>query len=77
MYDYGMVTGAKPKDVEVLETKVLVATNISKVTEEIEGDGELWKFHLTEYTKDEYINKQAEDIAMIEDALCGLSKGVM
>lgn len=78
MYDYGMVTGAKPKDVEVLETKVLVATNIKKVTEEIEGDNDnLWEYHLVEYTKDEYIRKQADEISEIEDALCELSMGVM
>lgn len=78
MYDYGMVTGARPKDFEVLETKVLVATNIKKVTEKIEGDNDnLWEYHLVEYTKDEYIRKQADEISEIEDALCELSMGVM
>ena len=46
----------KPQDVEILETKVFVASNIEEVTETIdEEEFNGFQFELTEYSKDEYI----------------------
>ena len=46
----------RPQDVEILETKVFLASNIEEVTETI-GEEEFngFQFDLTECTKDEYI----------------------
>ena len=47
----------RPQDVEILETKVFIASNIEEVTETI-GEEEFngFQFDLTEYSKDEYIH---------------------
>ena len=47
----------RPQDVEILETKVFLASNIEEVTETI-GEEEFngFQFDLTECTKDEYIH---------------------
>ena len=46
----------RPQDVEILETKVFLASNIEEVTETI-GEEEFngFQFDLAEYSKDEYI----------------------
>ena len=47
----------KPQEVEILETKVFVASNIKAVSETIgEETFEGFEFDLTECTKDEYIH---------------------
>ena len=46
----------RPQDVEILETKVFVASNIEEVEETVgEETFNGFQFDLTEYSKDEYI----------------------
>ena len=45
----------RPQDVEILETKVFLASNVEEVTETIGEEFNGFQFDLTEYTKDEYI----------------------
>ena len=47
----------RPQDVEILETKVFVASNIEEINETV-GEEEFngFQFELTEYSKDEYIH---------------------
>ena len=58
----------RPQDVEILETKVFLASNIEEVTETI-GEEEFngFQFDLAEYTKDEYIRVQAERNQSLEE----------
>ena len=46
----------RPQDVEILETKVFLASNIEEINETV-GEEEFngFQFELTEYSKDEYI----------------------
>mgnify|MGYP001255355465 CR=1 FL=1 len=47
----------RPQDVEILETKVFLASNITEVSETVnEETFEGFEFDLTECTKDEYIH---------------------
>ncbi|NCU43967.1 hypothetical protein EOL71_03320 [Candidatus Saccharibacteria bacterium] len=70
----------RPQDVEILETKVFLASNIEEVTETIgEEDFNGFQFDLTEYTKDEYIRVQAErnqslegEVTSTQLALCAV-----
>ena len=57
----------RPQDVEILETKVFVASNIEEVTETI-GEEEFngFQFDLTEYSKDEYIQMLNEKNTSLE-----------
>ena len=46
----------RPQDVEILETKVFVASNTEEVNETVsEEEFNGFQFELTEYSKDEYI----------------------
>lgn len=46
----------RPQDVEILETKVFIASNIEEATDTIGEEGfNGFQFDLTEYSKDEYI----------------------
>ena len=57
MKDYGIIKGKiQPQTIEITPASVLVASNIEPYTEEIEDhvmSG--YKYHLIEYTKDEYL----------------------
>lgn len=70
MIDYGrQQSTVKPVEVELTETKVFVASNITPVNEPgtDEQPGFIgFEFDLTEYSKDEYIKLQAEKNAELE-----------
>lgn len=70
MIDYGKQRSTvKPLEVELTETKVFVCTNISPVIESGTSEQEGFsgfEFDLTEYTKDEYIQLQADRNAALE-----------
>lgn len=70
MIDYGKQRSTvKPLEVELTETKVFVCTNISPVIESGTSEQEDFsgfEFNLTEYTKDEYIQLQADRNAALE-----------
>lgn len=53
----------RPKEIEILETKVFIAEDIKDFSEE---DFEGFMFTLKEYTKDEYINELAEKNKSLE-----------
>lgn len=70
MIDYGTQRSTvKPLELELTETKVFVASNISPVDEPGKEDQPGftgYEFDLAEYGKDEYIKIQAERNAAIE-----------
>lgn len=67
----------RPLDVEILKSKVFLASNIEEVSETVgEETFEGFEFDLTEYTKDEYIhllNQKNESLeTQITDAYIAL-----
>ncbi|WP_195230593.1 hypothetical protein [Coprococcus comes] len=70
MIDYGTQRSTvKPLELELTETKVFVASNISPVDEpgtEDQPGFTGYEFDLVEYDKDEYIKIQAEKNAALE-----------
>ncbi len=70
MIDYGTQRSTvKPLELELTETKVFVASNISPVDEpgtEDQPGFTGYEFDLVEYNKDEYIKIQAEKNASLE-----------
>lgn len=70
MIDYGTQRSTvKPLELELTETKVFVASNISPVAEpgtEDQPGFTGYEFDLAEYGKDEYIKIQAEKNAALE-----------
>lgn len=70
MIDYGTQRSTvKPLELELTETKVFVASNISPVDEpgtEDQPGFTGYEFDLVEYDKDEYIKIQAEKNASLE-----------
>ena len=62
MKDYGITRSTdRPLDVEVLQTKVFVASNIQQVTVTIEEETVTeYEFNLMEYDKDEYIRMMSD-----------------
>lgn len=73
MIDYGKQRSTvKPLGVELTETKVFIASNISTVTEPGTDDQpgfSGFEFDLTEYSKDEYIKLQADKNEILEKNL--------
>mgnify|MGYP006916045682 CR=1 FL=1 len=71
MKDYGITRSTdRPLDVEVLQTKVFVASNIQQVTVTIEEETVTeYEFNLMEYDKDEYILHMIEQNADLEQNL--------
>ena len=70
MIDYGkQKSTVRPEELELMETKVFVNSNITEVNED-ETDGQQgftgYEFDLIEYTKDEYIKIQAEKNVALE-----------
>lgn len=73
MIDYGKQRSTvQPLELELTETKVFVASNISPVNEQGTDDqpGFIgFEFDLTEYSKDEYIKLQSEKNSELEKNL--------
>lgn len=70
MIDYGtQQSTVKPLELELTETKVFIASNITPVDEpgtEDQPGFTGYEFNLVEYDKDEYIKLQAEKNAALE-----------
>ena len=68
MKNYGLQRSAvEPKDVEITESKVFVATDIKQVTVTMdEQEVQEYQFNLVEYDKDEYIKIISEKNAALE-----------
>ena len=73
MIDYGTQRSTvKPLELELTETKVFVASNITSVNEpdtEDQPGFTGYEFDLVEYDKDEYIKLQAENNAALEQQM--------
>ncbi len=73
MKDYGKVRSTvEPVEVEITETRVFVASNITPVTETGNEPGEGFsgfEYDLLEYTKDEYIKLQADRNTALEQQI--------
>ncbi len=73
MIDYGTQRSTvKPLELELTETKVFVASNITPVNEpdtEDQPGFTGYEFGLVEYDKDEYIKLQAEHNAALEQQM--------
>ena len=73
MIDYGLQRSTvEPQEIEILETKVFVSSNVTPVNEQgtEEQPGFVgFEFNLSEYTKDEYIRVQAERFDVQEGAI--------
>lgn len=65
MIDYGIQKSTvKPKEVEILESKVFVASDIKDTEETINGETvKGFEFNLKGYEKDEYIQHQNDDLS--------------
>lgn len=58
MVDYGVTQSTvKPQEIEILDTKVFVSSDIEEVSSD---DFAGYEYNLVEYSKDEYIKLQAE-----------------
>ena len=68
MKTYGKVhSSVRPSDIEITETSVFVANNITPYSEQIDGytySG--FEYDCTEYSKDEYLFSQTSKIAQLE-----------
>lgn len=71
MKNLGTVYSAvEPKPIEVLETKVFVASDIRIIDREVEdGTIQEYEYTLTEYDKDEYIHLMAERNTALDSQL--------
>ena len=77
MKDYGLQrSSVRPLEVEITESLVFIANDIvevTEVTEEATNENEQgftgFEFNLIEYTKDEYIQLQADKISTQTDEL--------
>ena len=82
MKDYGIQRGSvRPKDVEVTDNAIFIASDIQEYEEDI--DGYIMKgfeYHYIEYTKDEYIellvqkNTDSPDISALTNKITSLEE---
>ena len=65
-----MHSAVRPQDIEITATTVFIAKNITPYEEEIDGRTlQGFEYDCEEYTKDEYLVKQGEQIASLEQEL--------
>lgn len=80
MKDYGTVTSSvEPQELEVNDLVVRVASDITEIDTEIEGEATTqYQYHLVEYDKDEYIKLmsgiQAQNTSDIDDCMVALTE---
>lgn len=63
-------SSVRPQDVEITANSVLVASNITPYSEEVDGrtlNG--FEYECTEYSKDEYLVLQAGKVSSLEEEL--------
>ena len=75
MIDYGRTESTiKPEAVEIHETTVFEASNITEITREQDGEiVTLYQFNYVEYDKDEYIKTKLEQNAANIDYISMMS----
>ena len=60
----------KPPEIEITATSVFVASNITQISENIDGQTiQEYEYDYAEYTKDEYIVQNAKAISDLESEL--------
>ena len=65
-----MRSSTRPQDIEITETAVYIAKNITPFEENLDGrimSG--FEYNCTEYTKDEYLAVQSAKMASLEEEL--------
>lgn len=77
MKNYGKQRSTiKPPEIEITETKVFVATNVAEINESAENQLGFkgYEFNLAEYEKDEYVNKQSDEIKALTGCILEMSE---
>ncbi len=71
MKDYGVVYGSiEPQTVEITPTSVLIASNIESYEQDVdEHTISGYKYNYIEYSKDEYLLQQTNNIAALQEEL--------
>lgn len=71
MKDYGIIYGAtEPAPIEITPNSVFIASDIQPYEESFDNyslNG--YKYHYVEYTKDEYLLQQSNNIAALQEEL--------
>ena len=71
MKNYGIVYGSiEPQAIEITPTSVFIASNITPYQEEINGHQiSGYKYDYVEYSKDEYLLQQANNLVELQEEL--------
>lgn len=71
MKDYGVVYGSiEPQTIEITPTSVLIASNIESYEQEVDGHSiSGYKYNYVEYSKDEYLLQQTNNINALQEEL--------
>ena len=71
MKNYGVIYGTtEPQPIEITATSVFIASNIEPYEEQIDDTTiSGYKYNYIEYTKDEYLLQQTNDIATLQEEL--------
>lgn len=71
MKDYGVVYGSiEPQTIEITPTSVLIASNIEPYEQEVDGHTiSGYKYNYIEYSKDEYLLQQTNNINALQEEL--------
>ena len=71
MKDHGKVySSVEPQEIEITDTRVFVASNITPYTKEIEGYTRSgYEYNCVEYSKDEYLLMQSAQLSSLAEEL--------
>lgn len=71
MKDYGIIYGSvEPQAIEITSNSVFVASNVTPYQEEIDGHSiSGYKYNYIEYSKDEYLLQQTNNINALQEEL--------
>lgn len=71
MKNYGVIYGTtEPQPIEITATSVFIASNVEPYEEQIDNTTiSGYKYNYTEYTKDEYLLQQSNNIAELQEEL--------
>ncbi len=71
MKNYGVICGTtEPQPIEITATSVFIASNVEPYEEQIDGTTiSGYKYNYVEYTKDEYLLQQTNDITTLQEEL--------
>ena len=71
MKNYGVICGTtEPQPIEITATSVFIASNVEPYEEQVDDTTiSGYKYNYIEYTKDEYLLQQTNDIATLQEEL--------